>query len=136
MTGSNTHTMRVLVGALLAVLAARPGLPGSADLAVTIEMHQVARSCAVVSTATIVAFDARAPRDITYRFLRSDGSVSPAGRLAFAGDGAVAQSVRDTWTPRGASPWVALEITAPEHVRSQRIAVTPGCRHRMVATTH
>ena len=128
--------MRVLVGALLAVLAARPELSGASDLAVTIDVHQIARSCAVVSTATIVAFDARAPRDITFRFLRSDGSVSPAGRLSFAGDGAVAQSVRDTWTPRGARAWVALEITAPEHVRSQRVAVVPGCRRSVIATTH
>ncbi|HYZ16652.1 MAG TPA: hypothetical protein VE591_09635, partial [Candidatus Acidoferrum sp.] len=59
------------------------------------------------------------------------------GRLALAGDGAVAQSVRDAWTPRGATPWVALEIVAPRRIRTQRLALTPPprCAHHDVATS-
>ena len=129
--------MRVFAGALLAVLATGPNPPGTGNVAVTLTAHALgAPSCAVVSTATIVAYDASAPRDYAYRFVRSDGTASRTAHLSFAGEGAVAQSVRDQWIPRGASPWVALEITAPERMRSQRIAVTPRCPRRVVAATH
>jgi hypothetical protein len=129
--------MRVFAGALLAVLATGPNVPGPANVAVTLSARpSPARACAVVSTATIVAYDATATRELTYRFIRSDGTASRAARLSLAGEGAVAQSVRDEWTPRGASPWVALELTAPERMRSQRLAVTPRCPRRVLATTH
>ncbi|MBV8300099.1 MAG: hypothetical protein JO083_11205, partial [Candidatus Eremiobacteraeota bacterium] len=99
--------MRVFAGALLAVLAAGPDPSGAGNIAVTLDARPLARSCAVVSTATIVAYDASTPHEVSYRFVRSDGSVSRTGTLAVAGDGAVAQAVRDTWTPRGTAPWVA-----------------------------
>ncbi|GEM_PF-1745143 len=127
--------MRVFAGALLAVLAAGPNLPGSGGLAVTMTAHPLAHGCAVASTATITAYDAAAPREVAYRFVRSDGSVSRTGYLAFSGDGAVAQSVRDQWKPHGVAPWVSLEIVAPEHVRSQRIAVVSRCPRPLVADT-
>ena len=127
--------MRVLAGALLAALAAGPNLPVAGNLAATLATHRIAGSCAVVSTATIVAYDAAAGRDVTYRFVRSDGSVSAPGRLSFSGGGALAQSVRDRWTPRGAAPWVALEITSPERVRSPRIAVASRCARGVVAAS-
>jgi hypothetical protein len=127
--------MRVFAGALLAVLATGPGLPGGGDVAVTVAVKPAAYACAVVSTGTIVAYDAQAPREVRYRFVRSDGSVSKTGRLTFSGDGAVAQSVRDQWSPHGASPWVALEIVAPEHVRSQRVAVTARCANGVLAAS-
>jgi hypothetical protein len=127
--------MRVFASALLAVLATGPGLAEQGGLAVTLAAHPVTRSCAVASTATIVAYDAKVPHDVSYRFVRSDGSASPIGRVSFAGDGAVAQSVRDTWTPRGKAPWVALEIVAPERVRSQRLRVASHCPGRVLATT-
>ena len=122
--------MRVLATALLALLATGAN-PAPGDLAVTLAAHPLAHSCVIASTATIVAFDANATRIITYRFLHSDGTVSPARRLALAGDAAVAQSVADTWTPRGTAPWVALDILAPNHVRSQRISVA-RCSRRVV----
>ena len=125
--------MRVLAGALLAVLATGPDLHGSGSLAVTLDAHAPARSCMVASTATIVAYDATAQRDVSYRFVRSDGTVSRTGHLAFAGSGAVAQSVRDEWKPHGRAPWVALEITAPERMRSNRVAVVARCPRPIVA---
>jgi hypothetical protein len=128
--------MRVFASALLAVLATGPGLAEQGGLAVTLAAHPVTRSCAVASMATIVAYDANVPHDVSYRFVRSDGSASPVGRVSFGGDGAVAQSVRDTWTPRGTTPWVALEIVAPERVRSQRLRVTSRCPASVVAATH
>ena len=127
--------MRVLAGALLAVLATGPNLPGSDGLAVTMAAHPLPGTCAVASTATITAYDAAAPREVAYRFVRSDGTVSRTGHIAFAGDGAIAQSVRAAWKPHGTAPWVALEIIAPQHVRSQRIAVAARCPRRVVADT-
>ena len=128
--------MRVFAGALLALLAAGPNLAGTGNIAVTLDARPLARSCAVVSTATIVAYDASNPHDVAYRFVRSDGSVSRTGTLAVAGDGAVAQSVRDTWTPRGTAPWVALEIISPERLRSPRHPVTARCAHGEIAASH
>ncbi len=128
--------MRVFAGALLAVLAAGPDLSGTGNLAVTLDARPLAGSCAVVSTATIVAYDARAQHDVAYRFVHSDGTVSRTGTLSVAGDGAVAQAVRETWTPHGAAPWVALEIVAPERIRSPRHAVTPHCPRRDIAVSH
>ena len=131
----DADTMRVFAGALLALLATGPNLPGSGGLAVTMAARPLSGSCAVASTATITAYDASAPREIAYRFVRSDGTVSPTGHLAFAGDGVVAQSVADTWKPHGAAPWTELEIVAPHHVRSERIAVSSRCARRVAATT-
>jgi hypothetical protein len=127
--------MRVLAGTLLALMTTGPQLAASGNLAVTLNAQPQPRSCAVLSTATIVAYDALRSREVVYRFLRSDGSVSRTERLAFAGDGAVAQSVRDRWAPRGAAPWVALEIVAPEHVRSQRIPVAQRCSRGQLAAS-
>jgi hypothetical protein len=126
--------MRVLAGALLAMLATGSQALGAANLAVTLAARPLAGSCAIVSSATIVAYDARS-REVSYRFVRSDGSVSPTGRLAFSGEGAVAQSVADRWTPRGPAPWVALEILAPERVRSNRVAVLARCPDRDLAAS-
>jgi hypothetical protein len=127
--------MRVVTGAFLAMLATGPTLSGpAAGIAVSVDAHP-APHCAVVATATIVAYDAAAQHIVSYRFVRSDGTVSPTGRLAFSGDGAVAQSVRDRWTPRGASPWIALEVTAPQRVRSARHPVARRCPRPLLATT-
>jgi hypothetical protein len=128
--------MRALATALLAVLAtgADPADPGN-DLAVSLDSRPVAHSCAVASTATIVAYDATASREVRYRFIRSDGSTT-AGRLSLGGTGAVARSVRDVWTPHGTAPWVALEIVAPQRLRSRRVAVAARCPQREVATSH
>jgi hypothetical protein len=128
--------MRVLAGALLALAATEPGLPSHAGLAVTLAAKPLARSCAVVSTATIVAYDTNSSRDVVYRFRRSDGSASPAGHIAFAGDGAVAQAVRDTWTPAGAKPWIVLEIISPDRISSHRLHVASRCQGNVLATTH
>jgi hypothetical protein len=127
--------MRVLAGAFLAMLASGP-VPGPAGLAMTLDAHPVAHSCAVVSTATVVAYDAAAQPSVSYRFVRSDGTSSPPGRLTFSGDGAVAQSVRDVWTPHGAAPWIALEVTAPDRMRSPRHAVAQRCARPLLAATH
>jgi hypothetical protein len=126
--------MRVLAGALLAMLATGPDARGSGTLAVTLDARPLAGSCAIVSRATIVAYEPRGRRDVSYRFVRSDGTVSKTGRLAFSGDGAIAQSVADRWTPHGRSPWVALEILAPERVR-QRVAAPTHCTARALAAT-
>jgi hypothetical protein len=129
--------MRVLAGALLAVMATGPAPSGAVSLGVTLAARALASSsCAVVSTATIVTYDASAARDVTYRFIRSDGTSSRTAHVTFAGEGTLAQSVRDEWTPRGAAPWVALEITAPDHIRSQRVAIAPRCSRPVVATNH
>ncbi|MDB5027714.1 MAG: hypothetical protein JWO66_1403 [Candidatus Eremiobacteraeota bacterium] len=128
--------MRVLAGALLAMLTSGPDLAVTGQVAVTLHAQPLARSCAVVSTATIVAYDARTPHEVVYRFVRSDGTTSRTQRIAFAGEGAVAQSVRDTWFPHGAKPWVALEIVAPQRFTSQQIAVAPVCVRRVAAATH
>lgn len=122
--------MLALAGVLLAALSADPGA-----LAITLGARPLARSCAVESTATIVAYDALAAPRIVYRFVHSDGTVSAPGTLAIAGDGAVAQSVRDRWTPRGTGPWVALEIVAPTHLRSRPLALSARCAHHVVAVT-
>jgi hypothetical protein len=127
--------MPVVAGALLAMLVTG-SLPAAGGLGVTLETHPRPHSCAVVSTATIVAYDAGTRRAVAYRFVHSDGSNSANGRLTFAGEGALAQSVRDEWTPRGASSWVALEITAPERLRTQRSAAKPHCPRRIVAAAH
>ena len=127
--------MRVLAGAFLAMLATGPTLSGpGGGIGVTLDAHPAAR-CAVTATATIVAYDATSQPNISYRFVRSDGSASSTGHLAYAGGGAVAQSVRDTWTPRGASPWIALEVTSPQRVRTPRHAVTQRCPRRVLAAT-
>lgn len=128
--------MQLALGALLAVMTTGSTHGAGADLAVSLAAAPVAGSCAIVSTATIVSFDTTATREITYRFVRSDGTVSPIGRLALAGDGAVAQSVRDAWTPRGAAPWVALEIVAPRRIRSGRLVLTQPsrCAHVVAAS--
>ena len=127
--------MRVVPGAFLAMLAAGPNLPGPGGLAVTLDAHPGAR-CAVIATATIVAYDATAQPNVAYRLVRSDGTASPTGHLTFTGEGAVAQSVRDIWTPHGTSPWMALEITAPQHIRYARHAVAQRCSRRLLAATH
>jgi hypothetical protein len=128
--------MRVLAGAFLAMLATGPNLPGpGAGIAMTLDARPAAR-CAVITTATIVAYDASAQPSIAYRFVRSDGTVSPTGHLAFAGDGAVAQSVRDTWTPHGTAPWIALEVTSPQRIRSPHHAVAQRCPRPLLAATH
>jgi hypothetical protein len=127
--------MRVLAGALLAMLATGPDALGAGTLAVTLDARPLAGSCAVVSSATIVAYDARTRRVVSYRFVRSDGTVSATGRIAFTGDGAVAQSVADRWTPRGRAPWVALEILTPETLRSKRAAAITHCADRDLAAT-
>jgi hypothetical protein len=124
--------MRVLVAAIVAALSTGTP-PPAGDLAVTIDAHRVARSCAVASTATIVAFDAAASRVVSYRFVRSDGSASPVGHVILGGDGAVAQSVRDEWKPRGSSPWVAFEVIAPHRLRSTRAAIASTCAHGAIA---
>jgi hypothetical protein len=125
--------MRVLAGALLAMLATGPDALGSGTLAVTLDARPLAGSCAVLSRATIIAYDARSRRVVSYRFVRSDGTVSPIGRLAFSGEGAVAQSVADRWTPHGPAPWVAIEILAPERMRSPRAAAVARCANRDLA---
>lgn len=125
--------MRPLAGVLLAVLTAGSASAERSDLAVTIVAAPLAHSCAVTSTATIVAYDVSAPREIAYRFVRSDGSVTPTARLALAGDGTVAQSVRDNWLPHGAAPWTALEIVSPERVRSPHAAVAARCARGVLA---
>jgi hypothetical protein len=128
--------MRVLAGAFLAMLATGPTVPGPAGgVGVTLDPRPAAR-CAVTTTATIVAYDTTAQRNVFYRFVRSDGTVSPTGHLAYAGDGAVAQSVRDTWTPHGTSPWIALEVISPQRSRSPRRAVTQRCPRRLLAAAH
>lgn len=133
--GYDAGTMRVFAGALLAMIAAGPNVPGADGLAVTMTARPLAASCAVRSTATITAYDASTPHGITYRFARSDGSFSPLGRVALSGDGAVAQSVTDTWTPRGTNAWTALEIVTPHRVRSAHVAVTSRCARGVVAAT-
>ena len=134
--GYDDRTMRVLAGAFLAMIAAGPTLPGpGGGIGMTLDAHPAAR-CTVITTATIVAYDTTAQRDIAYRFVRSDGTVSPTGHLAYAGDGAVAQSVRDTWTPHGTAPWIALEITSPQRIRSPRHAVAQRCPRPLLAATH
>jgi len=128
--------MRVVAGAFLAMLSAGPTLPGpAAGIAVTLDARPAAR-CAVTTTATITAYDTTAQRSVAYRFVRSDGTVSPAGHLTYAGEGAVAQSVRDTWTPRGAAPWIALELVAPQRLRSQRRTLVQRCPRPLFAATH
>ena len=128
--------MRVFAGAFLAMLATGPALPGpGGGIGVTLDARPAAR-CAVMTTATIVAYDATTQPNIAYRFVRSDGSASPTGHLAYAGGGAVAQSVRDTWTPRGTAPWIALEVTSPQHIRSPHHAVAQRCPRRLLAATH
>jgi hypothetical protein len=128
--------MRVLAGAFLAMLATGPALPGpGAGIGMTLDAHPSAH-CAVITTATIVSYDATAQPNVSYRFVRSDGTVSPTGRLAFAGSGAVAQSVRDIWTPHGTAPWIALEVIAPQRARSPHHAVAQRCPRRLIAATH
>lgn len=126
--------MRVFASALLALLASGPDFSGRGELAVTIGASSLPGSCVVTSSATIVAYDARTAREVVYHFTHSDGSVSGSGRLAFSGNGAAAQSVRDTWTPRGKHPWVAVDITQPERVRSRRVMLSPPCERGIVAT--
>jgi hypothetical protein len=124
--------MRVLAVALLVALAT--GFhPATGDLAVTVEARPIARSCSIASTGTIVTYDAGVAHAVTYRFVRSDGSVSPTGRVWIGGDGAVAQSVRNVWTPKGPTPWVAFEVTSPEHVRSTHAPVTAPCPRTALA---
>jgi hypothetical protein len=128
--------MRVVAGAFLAMLATGPTLPGpAAGIAVRLDAHPAAR-CAVTTTATITAYDSTVQRNVAYRFVHSDGTASPTGHLAYAGQGAVAQSVRDTWTPRGAAPWIELELIAPQRIRSQRHALVQRCPRRLLAATH
>jgi hypothetical protein len=126
--------MTAAVGALIGALLNEPDGPArGGDLRVTLASRLLARSCSIESTATIVAYDANAAHEIVYRFVRSDGSSSPDARIDLSGDGAVAQSVRDRWTPHAHASWVMLEILAPQHVRTPRVAITSRCAHRVVA---
>jgi hypothetical protein len=128
--------MRVSAVVLLATLAAGPTPVPDASLAVSLDARAAARGCAVVTTATIVAYDARSTGvAIAYRFVRSDGSASATRRLTMAGDGAVAQSVSDTWTPRGTAPWVALEVVEPRRARAQHAVVAPRCARGLIAAS-
>jgi len=130
--GDDAVTMRVLVVALLAALSTGSH-PATGDLAVTVEARPIARTCAIASTGTIVAYDAAPGHVVTFRFVRSDGSVSETGRVWIGGDGAVAQSVRDVWTPKGTAPWVAFEVLSPEHVRSPHAPVSARCPRTALA---
>jgi len=121
--------MRVLAGLLLAVLVTA-SLPGHGDLAVTLALRP-AHACTVIGTAAIVSYGGSVSREVGYRFVHSDGSAGPSGRLAFAGHGALAQSVSDEWTPRGRAPWMALEIVTPKRVRSPQVAASP-CARRLL----
>lgn len=123
--------MRVFAGLLLAALVTA-SLPGHGDLAVTLDLRPAAHACTVVGTATIVSYGGSGSREVGYRFVHSDGTTGPSGRLAFAGDGALAQSVSDEWTPRGRAPWMALEIVAPKRVRSPQVAAASPCARRLL----
>ena len=125
--------MRLMVGVLLAVLVTGSAYADRGSIAVTIAGSPIAGSCAVRATATVIAYDAASSREVTYRFVRSDGSASAVGRLTLAGTGAVAQSVSDRWTPRGPSPWVALEVLGDDRVRSPHLAVA-RCAHGDLAS--
>ena len=125
--------MRALAAAAVAVLLTGPASAQGADIAVTVGAHMVAGSCAVLATATITAYDTARTHDIVYHFVRSDGSASAPGHLGFSGGGAVAQSVVDTWMPRGADAWIALEITSPQKTRTRNVPVVSHCAHRVVA---
>lgn len=119
--------MRVPAGLLLAVLLAGAAPAASRSVAVSLTSQPVPGSCAVLSTATIVTFDLPAAHQVRYRFVRSDGSVSPVATVALGGDGAVARSVEDRWTPRGAKPWVALEVLGSRSLRSAHSPIAAPC---------
>lgn len=121
--------MRVFAGLLLAVLITA-SLYGRGDFAVTLDLRPAARACSVVGTATIVSYGGSASREVTYRFVHSDGSTAPSGRLSFDGDGAVAQSVTDEWKPTGQAPWMALEIISPKPLRSASVPAPARCSRR------
>lgn len=121
--------MRWLIGGMLAVLMAGPASAFTdGDAGVAASLAAVPAGCAVTTTATIVAYDLARTRTIAYRFVRSDGSASTGGSMRFAGaGGAAAQSVSDTWVPRGATPWVALEISGGANFRSRNVSVGTRC---------
>lgn len=125
--------MRFAAGLLLAVLLAGAAPAAPAAVAVRLASRPVPGSCAVLSTATIVGYDLPPAQRVRYRFVRSDGSLSPPATLALGGDGAVARSVVDRWTPRGAAPWIAVEILTPQRTRSARLTVTPHCTPPAIA---
>lgn len=124
--------IRILAAALLLGLSTG-ARAATGDLAVTLDARPLAGSCAVASTATVVAYDAGASHAVTYRFVHGDGTITPPGRLWVGGDGTVAQSVSDVWTPKGTARWVVFEILAPEHIRSRQIPVTVRCAHAAIA---
>jgi len=125
--------MRALVVAFAAALLGWAPVEPS-DVAVSLAAQPVANSCAVTATATIVAYDTARVRDVAYRFVHSDGTATKVAHLGFGGSsGAVAQSVSDTWRPRGGAPWVGLEITAPGHLRSRNVPAASRCPRGLVA---
>src|SRR5262249_2039762 len=65
--------------------------------------------------------------NVTYRFVRSDGAVSPTTTINFLRPGTVA--VNDVWEVgrRSYSGGETLEVLAPQHVSSKRANFTVMC---------
>jgi hypothetical protein len=73
-------------------------------------------------SATITA---NGPGTITYRWERSDGTVSPVQSSTFASAGT--QMVSTTWTRGGGTGWQLLHILTPRDAVSNQIGFTLTC---------
>lgn len=73
----------------------------------------------------------RPPLNVQYRFIRSDGALSPISTVTFTGNGS--KNVSTTWTLGGPSlptysGWQAIKILYPREVESNRANFSVACQ--------
>jgi len=79
----------------------------------------------------IVRNNTRPPLRVQYRFLRSDGALSPISTIVFDGDGS--KNVSTTWTLGGPSlpsysGWQSIKILYPQEAESNRANFSVACQ--------
>ncbi len=79
----------------------------------------------------IVRNNTRPPLRVQYRFLRSDGALSPISTIVFEGDGS--KNVSTTWTLGGPSlptysGWQSIKILYPQEAESNRANFSVTCQ--------
>lgn len=79
----------------------------------------------------IVRNNTRPPLRVQYRFLRSDGALSPISTIVFDGDGS--KNVSTSWTPGepslpAYSGWQSIKILYPREAESNKAGFSIACR--------
>jgi hypothetical protein len=68
------------------------------------------------------------PVTVRYRWIRSDGAISPVKAIRFSHRRSWTRTVSTTWTlSASGTHWAALRILSPRHIRSRQAAFTLTC---------